>query len=176
MVYRFSYRHLVHFIFLLSCPVHPPLRHGVLIFQQKCFDLRQLNACRRQADEGIRTDGVDFLLPLNPVFDAPVGTARWGDEQIEAAAFATKALRALSESFPEIPPAMSFLRVRSCQIPPRGPDGMGFRGHTLDGNYREEQKETPSLGRRWMLLEVFLVEAAGIEPASASSLPSVLHV
>ena len=53
---------------------------------------------------------------------------------------------------------------------------MGFRGHTLDGNYREEQKETPSLGRRWMLLEVFLVEAAGIEPASASSLPSVLHV
>ena len=61
-------------------------------------------------------------------------------------------------------------------IPPHGPDGIGFRGRVLDCIYRGEQKKTPSLGRRWMLLDVFLVEAAGIEPASASSLPSVLHV
>ena len=34
--------------------------------------------------------------------------------------------------------------------------------------------KTPSLGRRWMLLGVLLVETAGIEPASASPLQAVL--
>jgi hypothetical protein len=33
----------------------------------------------------------------------------------------------------------------------------------MDGSYTEIQKKTPSLGRRWMLLFRFLVEAAGIE-------------
>jgi len=30
-------------------------------------------------------------------------------------------------------------------------------------------------GLRWMLLDMCLVEAAGVEPASASTLPSALH-
>jgi hypothetical protein len=35
--------------------------------------------------------------------------------------------------------------------------------------------KTPSFGRCWMLLGVLLVETAGIEPASASPLQTVLH-
>ena len=45
----------------------------------------------------------------------------------------------------------------------------------MDEIFRGILKKTPSLGRRWKLLEVYLVEAAGVEPASANLLPSVLH-
>ncbi len=37
------------------------------------------------------------------------------------------------------------------------------------------QRKTPSLGRRWMLLEMSMVEAGGIEPPSASPLQTDLH-
>ena len=36
-------------------------------------------------------------------------------------------------------------------------------------------KKKPSLGRLWTLLEGNMVEAAGIEPASASTPPQGLH-
>jgi hypothetical protein len=36
-------------------------------------------------------------------------------------------------------------------------------------------KKKPSLGRLWISLDVKMVEAAGIEPASASPLPQDLH-
>src|SRR5450830_346659 len=50
-------------------------------------------------------------------------------------------------------------RMRTCEDDP--PEG--------------DQRKTPARGRRWTSSEGILVEAAGIEPASASTLQTVLH-
>src|ERR1017187_5957869 len=98
---------------------------------------------------------------------------------LPGAAFPMKVLTALSESLPKIPPAMFFPSVRFHIIPPTIPplcsDCNGQRKSVLDDQHAENKRKTPSLGRRWMLLEVLMVEAGGIEPPSASPLQTDLH-
>jgi hypothetical protein len=83
------------------------------------LDLTQGNPRRRQADEGLGADAVDLLGALDAVFDAPVGATRRGIIKyspppsasfLPGAAFATKALIALSERLPTILSAMNISR------------------------------------------------------------------
>ena len=55
-------------------PVDAALGDRVFIFAEQCFDLGQLDTRRCQGNGRVGTDGVNFLLAVDPVLDAPGGS------------------------------------------------------------------------------------------------------
>ena len=65
----------------------------------------------------------------------------------------------------DLPPAMP-------QVPP---DSIGYLWTKVDASYKNNPVLAGLIEPSWTPLDFNLVEAAGVEPASASTLPLALH-